>query len=133
MGVRVGGRDQLTLGVLEHDPGGGDVVGGADVVVDLGELLRHNGELVLEGAEGALRLPRQTLHDLHVVPEVGHGALLGRQLAAQGGQLGLHPPDSVEGGLVLCGKNRYVTYMFDKGFSAIFCESCQPCTSCQKA
>ena len=34
--------------MLKHDPGGGDVVGGADVVVDLRKLLRHVGQLVLE-------------------------------------------------------------------------------------
>ena len=37
----------LTLGVLKHDPGGCDVVGRADVVVDLCKLLRHVGQLVL--------------------------------------------------------------------------------------
>ena len=40
-------HNELTLGVLEHDPGGGDVVRRADVVVDLRKLLRHVGQLVL--------------------------------------------------------------------------------------
>ena len=41
-------HNDLTLGVLKHDPGGGDVVGCADVVVDLRKLLRHVGQLVLK-------------------------------------------------------------------------------------
>ena len=34
--------------MLQHHPGGGDVVGRADVVVDLRQLLRHVRQLVLE-------------------------------------------------------------------------------------
>ena len=34
--------------MLKHDPGGGDVVGRADVVVDLCKLLSHVGQLVLK-------------------------------------------------------------------------------------
>ena len=33
--------------MLKHDPGGGDVVGRADVVVDLRKLLSHVRQLVL--------------------------------------------------------------------------------------
>jgi hypothetical protein len=70
-------------------------------MVDLGQLLSHHGQLILDGAQGRLRLGGQAVHDFDVVAQVGYGAVLSLQLVPQAGQLRLHAAHRVKGGLVL--------------------------------
>ena len=90
--------------MFKHDPGRRDVVGSTNVMIYLGQFLRHVVQLILTQSQGLLGLHGEAVHDLDVMVQVPDAFLVTGQLGSEAVEVSLHLTDGIEGVIVINGE-----------------------------